>query len=109
MQQQEQKKIRRIKQISVKNLFGMFNHTIPFHMDDRITIIHGPNGFGKTVILRLLEALFTRDNELLLTTPFNEITVIFDDDAYLVVAKTIQIVDSSKREEEKIIFQVADK
>jgi predicted ATP-binding protein involved in virulence len=52
--------MKRIKQISVKNLFGMFDHTISLNLDERITIIHGPNGFGKTAILRLLDTLFSQ-------------------------------------------------
>lgn len=56
--------MKRIKQISVKNLFGMFDHTIPLNVDERITIIHGPNGFGKTALLRLLDTLFSQNNFL---------------------------------------------
>jgi predicted ATP-binding protein involved in virulence len=37
----------RIQQISVNGLFGIFDHVIPLNMDERITIIHGPNGFEK--------------------------------------------------------------
>jgi len=48
----------RIKKITVKKLFGMFCHEIPLNMDDHITIIHGPNGIGKTILLKMLNALF---------------------------------------------------
>ena len=44
----------RIKQVSVTNLFGVFNHEIPLNLDDKITIIHGPNGSGKTVLLKMI-------------------------------------------------------
>ena len=47
-----------IKQISVSGLFGIFDHVIPLNMDDRITVIHGPNGFGKTAMLTILDGLF---------------------------------------------------
>jgi predicted ATP-binding protein involved in virulence len=47
----------RIKQISVTKLFGIFDHVIPLNLDERITIIHGINGVGKTSILRLINAL----------------------------------------------------
>ena len=40
----------KIKEISVLNLFGLFDHTIEFKLEDHITIIHGPNGFGKTIL-----------------------------------------------------------
>lgn len=113
MQQQEHKKIRRIKQISVKNLFGMFNYTIPFHMNDRITIIHGPNGFGKTVILRLLKSLFSHSNLTLRTIPFEEFGVYFDDNTSFWVTKSplaTKQFNASKKEENlyKITFQATN-
>ena len=40
----------RITKISVKGLFGMFDHEIPLNQESRITIVHGPNGVGKTVL-----------------------------------------------------------
>ena len=69
----------RVSKIEIKKLFGMFNHVIPFNMRDRITIIHGPNGFGKTTILRLMTDLFSRRFYLLRRTPFGSIVITFDD------------------------------
>ena len=80
-------KIKRIKQISVTNLFGVFNHTIPLHLDDRITIIHGPNGFGKTAILRLLSDLFNKSDRALRIIPFSELHIDFDDGTRFWVTK----------------------
>ena len=48
----------RIKQIEVTNLFGVFNHVVPLKFTDNITIIHGPNGLGKTVLLKMVNGLF---------------------------------------------------
>ena len=47
----------RVKKIGVKGLFGVFDHEIPLENVDRVTIILGPNGFGKTVMLRMVAAL----------------------------------------------------
>ncbi|MFX1294067.1 MAG: AAA family ATPase [Promethearchaeota archaeon] len=80
----------RIKHISIKSLFGMFDQEIPIKMSDRITIIHGPNGFGKTTILNLLDALFNIDEKAYLylnETPFNEFCVNFDDGSNLRITK----------------------
>jgi predicted ATP-binding protein involved in virulence len=57
-----------IKQISVTGLFGIFDHVIPLNMDDRITIVHGPNGFGKTAMLRLVSGFF--NSRYSVFTPF---------------------------------------
>jgi hypothetical protein len=80
--------MRRIKQISVSNLFGLFNHTIPLNLEERITIIHGPNGFGKTILLTLLSDLFSERNSVLRTMPFNVLRIEFDDDASFWVTKS---------------------
>ena len=48
----------KIQQISVSGLFGIFDHVIPLNVEDRITIIHSPNGFGKTALLRMLNGFF---------------------------------------------------
>ena len=45
-----------MKSIHFKRLFGRFNYNIKF-CEDGLTILTGPNGFGKTTILRVIEAL----------------------------------------------------
>lgn len=77
----------RIKLISIKGLFGVFNHEIPMFMDDRITIIHGPNGFGKTTILNMIDALFNSRFYSLNSIPFKEFKVVLDDDSIIRVTK----------------------
>src|SRR5712692_6026847 len=89
--------MRRIRQILVTNLFGLFNHVIPLNLEERITIIHGPNGFGKTILLTLLNDLFSERNSILRTIPFDEFRIEFDDDSYFWITKTS--VNGSKRKE----------
>lgn len=48
----------RLSEFRVYGLFGLFDHVVPLNLDERITIIHAPNGFGKTVILKLISAMF---------------------------------------------------
>jgi ABC-type transport system involved in cytochrome c biogenesis ATPase subunit len=75
----------RITKVSVTSLFGVFNHEIRMNLEDRITIIHGPNGFGKTSILRLLNALFNKKDTVLRRTPFHEFRVDFSGVSHLAV------------------------
>lgn len=77
----------RITHISVKDLFGIFNHDIPLNRDERITIIYGPNGFGKTFTLSLLNELFNPGYDDFYRIPFSEIYVAFDDSSSLSLMK----------------------
>lgn len=111
MQQEGTKKTRRIQQVSVKNLFGIFSHVIPLKMDDRITIIHGPNGFGKTMMLKLLHALFSQSNQLLQDIPFDEFRVDFEDGGSFWISKTTSAseIEEEQIHEQRIIFHATGK
>ncbi|MEH1930197.1 AAA family ATPase [Nostoc sp.] len=84
----------RIKQIYVSGLFGIFDHVIPLNMDERITIIHGPNGFGKTAILRILNSFFNSQYAELRAIPFKHFRVAFDD------SSSIEIIKNTDNSEE---------
>jgi predicted ATP-binding protein involved in virulence len=75
----------RVRSISVRKLFGRFDHVIPLNGDERVTIIHGPNGYGKTALLRLVYAAFRLDVDTLRATPFEALRVELDDGAHLEV------------------------
>ena len=77
----------RIQKISIKGLFGRFNYEIPLNLENRITIIHGPNGFGKTALLRLIASLFSTSDATLLSLPFSELHVDFENRESLSVVK----------------------
>ena len=62
----------RITKVSVKKLFGIFDHEIPLNQESRITIIHGPNGFGKTTLLSMLHGLFNGNLWVFYDVPFEE-------------------------------------
>lgn len=79
----------RIQKISVTGLFGIFDHDIPLNIDDRITIIHSPNGFGKTVILRMLNGLFNSRYSVFRTIPFSNFRVNFDNQSSIEIIKKI--------------------
>ena len=78
----------RITRVSVKKLFGMFDHDIPLNQDSRITIIYGPNGIGKTVLLSLLHGLFHCDYEFIGETPFEQFRIEFEGGAFITVEKS---------------------
>lgn len=96
-----------IKQISVTGLFGIFDHVIPLNMNDRITIVHGPNGFGKTAMLRLLDGFFNSDYSVFQTIPFINFNILFDNDVCVKISRSSTIVPSTKIE--TIFFNLYDK
>ena len=69
---------RALRVISVKKLFGVFDHHVELK-EERITIIHGPNGFGKTAILRLVSGFFERHYSMLRNVPFESVSFQLDD------------------------------
>lgn len=80
----------RITKISVTGLFGMFDHEIPLNQESRITIVYGPNGVGKTVLMQMVHGLFHYDYEFLGNTPFDELYVEFEENKLLSLCKDDQ-------------------
>ena len=73
----------RVSNIQVKGLFHRFNHTLGFKDDNRIAIMIGPNGFGKTMMLRIIDTLFNGTFDDLASMPFSRISIQFDDKSEL--------------------------
>ncbi|HLP89800.1 MAG TPA: AAA family ATPase [Nostocaceae cyanobacterium] len=95
----------RIKQIEVTGLFGMFDHVIPLNMEDRITIIYGLNGVGKTATLKLLSFFFNldfSDFSELENIPFKTVKMKFDNDRFIQVNQKHS--DKLSRQETTISF-----
>jgi len=88
-----------IQQISVSGLFGIFDHVIPLNVDERITIIHGPNGFGKTAMLRMLNGFFNSRYSVFRTIPFVKFRVEFDDNSSVEVVKGSDNSEKTKKKD----------
>jgi predicted ATP-binding protein involved in virulence len=92
----------RVAQFSVQKLFGLFDHDIKFKLQDRITIIHAPNGYGKTVILKLLNGLFGGSLSIFREVEYEKIVVRFDDHSRLIV--TQEPADNAAAERGQYIY-----
>lgn len=66
-----------IKAIEVKKLFGRFDYYIATKADG-ITIITGPNGFGKSTILQIINALSNGNLAYFARLDFKSLSVVFD-------------------------------
>ena len=94
----------KITKISVEGLFGIFDHFIPLNIDERITIIHGLNGFGKSNILRMLDGLVNFKYSVLINVPFNNFKVYFDDKSILEVKK--KDIEATEDKQENIVINL---
>lgn len=74
--------------LTIKGLFGHFDYEIPlyglsdadsFPVSDGVTILTGPNGYGKTTILRMLEAISKGDLDFFITLNFQSLTLRRED------------------------------
>ncbi len=87
----------RIKSIHIKGLFNTFDHFIPFNQEDRITIIHAPNGFGKTIILKMLYGLLKMDFSIFEKISFESFVVNLDNKSKIEIKR----LDTTKKENSK--------
>ena len=88
--------------LTIKGLFGHFNYEIPLYgldnadgipMSSGVTILTGPNGYGKTTILRMLEAISKGDSGFFANLKFEELSVRFEEKTdELVIQKKQSIV-----------------
>ena len=67
----------------------MFDHEINLNADSRVTIMFGPNGIGKTYILRMTKGLLSSDFRAF-KVPFSEFRIDFDDGSCLKVTKELE-------------------
>ncbi|MDD3041478.1 MAG: AAA family ATPase [Methanosarcinaceae archaeon] len=86
----------RVKKVNIKNLFELYDHEINLNMENHITIIHGQNGVGKTIILEMIKSLFCLDYKIFYDIPFDEFSVSFDDGNTICLKKIVNKKSSSE-------------
>ncbi|WP_342306267.1 AAA family ATPase [Methanolobus sp. ZRKC5] len=89
-----------ITQIKIKKLFDLYDHEIKLNSNERITIIYGPNGVGKTIILQMLKSIFNTEYDIFYKVPFEEFLIEFDDGNLLFLKK---IYNKDKNQDELIL------
>ncbi|EPQ3971572.1 AAA family ATPase [Acinetobacter baumannii] len=69
-----------LKSFKAKKIYGSFNFDINFNKT--LNIIIGPNGVGKTTVLKIILAIFNLDYIFLSKLKFEEIDIIFTHEKY---------------------------
>ena len=80
----------RIFKVNVSKLFGnpTYNYEIKLKRDPPITILHGPNGSGKTVMFQLLHGLFRSEHQcrqVFWKYPLHQFRVTFENGEFVFV------------------------
>ena len=79
----------KIKELKITGLFNQFDYTIPLDNPEGITILTGPNGYGKTMILNIIDSLFNKKFYFFITLIFNKIELILEDGIQIEIIKSI--------------------
>jgi predicted ATP-dependent endonuclease of OLD family len=88
----QKKRIMQLKKFEVTGLFGEFDHSIVFptrpeeSTDPSVVLLCGPNGVGKTRILRMIEGFMRLDFEPFREVPFKSASLQFSDKSILSVS-----------------------
>jgi len=80
-----------LKNVSVRSLFGRFDHDIPINLDENITIITAPNGYGKTVLLNLVTLFLTSQFYRMLRYDFEVLEITFKDNSKIRISQSEHI------------------
>jgi predicted ATP-binding protein involved in virulence len=89
--------------MKIEKLFGKFDYDLNFDNEDGVTILTGPNGFGKTTILGFIDRISRRNFTNFTRWQYDNISFDFDN------GKTINLKDKiqnnySNRDEFKNLF-----
>ena len=67
-----------LKQVKIDGLFGVYNYEIVVPDRGDLFILTGPNGYGKTTVLNIIDRLSCNDLLYFKTLPFDRIVAVFD-------------------------------
>ncbi len=84
-----------LEKISISELFGRFNYTIEMKPTG-VTIITGPNGYGKSTILKIIEAVWQKNINFFSHLDFKAISILCTNAKTFIIEKNISGVSGQK-------------
>ena len=92
-----------ISSVQVTKLFGRFDHELVFDDDQDISIVTAPNGYGKTVLLRIIDSVFNRKLHFFRKITFENVQINLKSGKSILISKAP--TDSQTNEEYRIEIQ----
>ncbi|EQB2597503.1 AAA family ATPase [Aeromonas salmonicida] len=92
----------RLTKIEITKLFGIFDHEIPLSYNGNVTIIHGPNGVGKTMLLKMISSLIAGRTALFERVPFHEFKATREDGTTITISKQSVPKSNNERTDTKL-------
>jgi len=80
--------------LKIDGLFDLFNHKIDYNQDERITLLTAPNGYGKTMSLKIIYNLFNKRFDFFIRLPFKRIIFTFDNNNFIEIQKELNKDDT---------------
>ncbi len=84
----DQSSFPRLRRIEIDDLFGVYNHRIDLNLDSHVTFLHGPNGVGKTILLRMIDAVLSGRLNDFPQVPFSRFQILFHDKSAIEITTT---------------------
>jgi len=75
----------RVSRVTVTKLFDSLDHTIDFNQRTKATVVNGPNGIGKTVILKMIMSAVAGTSQVFNAIPFKRFTIEFSSGDYCII------------------------
>lgn len=97
-----------VKSLEVKKLFEQFDYKIKIDGNTHFTILTAPNGFGKSTLLRILNAIAIGNVYYFDKLKFEQIRLKFTDDSEFVITKQISEAKNSQEKKSDIEFQYGE-
>lgn len=85
-----------LKQLEIKEMFGIFNYLLEFNED--MTIITAPNGYGKTICLKIIHSIFNLNFMYFAELEFSEIKITTEI-GILTIRKSIPTEDENNNQQ----------
>lgn len=90
-----------LRTITIESLFDIYTYSLDLRPDmEPFHFVTGPNGYGKTTVLKILKALYSSDMKMLADIPFGKIHLLFDDGYEMAVTQKRKFDEEEESDEQ---------